>query len=121
MGKIKLRGKLENVYPEPVVEPKVEIGGNPWEGLNVRLTRYRPEPITQGPTTVRPMAAPVGLAYAMRMNYRDEDMSAVERDVEAFYGTRIENNSSNGVQPRMHVSGVTFLNEGSGVTVEDVR
>lgn len=139
MGKIKLRGPVENAYPEP--QPVVDKG---YPDLDLHVERIPRLRMAEFPAfeirqeEIRPMAEPVGLAYSMRMVYNrdpevintreerlpaqfsDDVMGAFERDVEAFYGTRIENNSSNGLQPRMHVSGVTFLNEGSGVTVEDV-
>lgn len=55
-----------NVYPEPV--PVIEEEKFVFQPtLNLRRVAF--EPINLSNVTVRPMAAPVGLAYAMRMNY----------------------------------------------------
>jgi hypothetical protein len=65
MSKINLRPSY-NVYPEPIPvieEEKFEFQPT----LNLRRVAF--EPINISNVTVSPLPGPVGLAYAMRINY----------------------------------------------------
>ena len=100
MGKLKLRGKLENIYPEPQVVKNDIPCPDLYPRIDMNIER-------------------------ININPRVTPWRSTERRLEAQISDEVVRDMNEGrffsINPqRLHISGVTFLNEGSGVTVEDI-